>query len=136
MSNLTKDHAELICKKLGAKDESAKGAAHDRHCVYHGDVLLGHIGIRHGSNRNQSHNHIPKDLNVSPRFAWEIATCTKYLDDYLTCLREKGQLPQEPEAPEKLQIKRPWERDWAALAETIHASESTEPGPPDDEPTL
>jgi hypothetical protein len=132
MTILTKDHAVLICKKLGAVDESAKGAAHNRHCVYHGKVLLGHIGIRHGSNRNQSHNHIPNDLNITPRFAWEIATCMKYLEDYLACMRDKDMLPKEPETPEKPQLKRPWEQDWVALQE----SEAKELAAPDSDPDI
>jgi hypothetical protein len=137
MPNITKDHAELICKKLGAVDESLKGAAHERHCVYYGKVLLGHIGIRHGSKRNQSHDHVPKDLNVSPRFAWELGTCTKYLDDYLDNLRGRGHLPQEQEATEQPQISRPWEKDWVALqAATPPAPRLSEDGPIEGESSI
>jgi hypothetical protein len=95
MPNLTKDHALLICKKLKAVNESSKGSAHEKFCVYHEGILLGFVGVRHGSKKDQGHGHIPKDLNVSPRFAWEMGTCTKSLEDFLTCMREKNLLPPE-----------------------------------------
>ena len=120
MPQITKDHALTICKKLKAVNESAKGAAHITYSVYHGKVLLGSFGVRHGSNRNQGHGHIPDDLNISPRLAWELGSCTKYLDDYLACMREKGMLPTES-SPEEIkavpELKRPWERNWLAIQE-------------------
>jgi hypothetical protein len=115
MANITKEHAQVICKKLGAVDETSSGAAHERHCVYHGKILLGHIGIRHGSKRDQSHDHIPKDLNVSPRFALELATCTKSRDEYL----EKVGVIQPPDSDASVRSlsspQYPWQKDWVAI---------------------
>jgi hypothetical protein len=128
MANLTKDHAQVICRKLEAVDETPKGAAHERHCVYYGKVLLGHVGIRHGSRRDQSHDHIPKDLNIPPRFAFELATCTKYRDDYLEKVgaiktHESNEVALPPPPP-----KYPWQKDWVAIQET-EAKELPAPEP-------
>ena len=115
MTTMTKGHAEAICKKLLSVDESAKGGAHDRHCVYHGKILLGHVGIRHGSNKDQPHNHIPKDLNVPFHFALELATCTKSRHDYLVkvgAIRSNDSDEVTLPAPQY-----PWQKDWPAIQE-------------------
>jgi len=129
MSAITKDHALTICKKLKAVKESAKGAAHIDYSVYYGGVYLGSFGVRNGSNRSLPHNHIPDNLNIPYRLAWELGSCTKYLEDYVACMREKGMLPSE-ESPvdeaKALPESRPWEIDWVARQEAESTAEQAE----------
>jgi hypothetical protein len=87
---LTKDHARAIATKLGAHERGKKGSAHDIQKIYHEGKLIAHFGIRHGSKRNAGHDHIPKSLHVSPHFCMELATCTKYLNDWLLEVEKHG----------------------------------------------
>jgi hypothetical protein len=97
MAQITKELASKICRKLDA--QLLKDGAHQRGGVFHKEVLIGTIGIRHGSNKDQSHDHIPKELNLSPHFTRELGICTKSRDEYLNVLREKKLLPAETTEP-------------------------------------
>jgi hypothetical protein len=86
---LTKDHAKAIAAKLGATEQSKKGSPHDIQKIYHDGKLVASFGIRRGSKRNAGHDHIPRDLHVGPHFCLELATCTKYLNDWLSAMTKK-----------------------------------------------
>lgn len=66
---ITKELALKIVRKLKATKVSAKGAAHDLYEVRYGNLPIAHFGIRHGSSRDQGHDHIPDDIHVGPGFA-------------------------------------------------------------------
>jgi len=89
---LTKDHATAIAGKLRAKPHKKKGTPHQIQLIFHRDKIVAHFGIRHGSNRNAGHDHIPRDLHVSPHFCKELACCTKYLEDWLSMMEKQGLL--------------------------------------------
>jgi hypothetical protein len=94
--NITKEMALKIAKKLETRDITRKNDAHDICGVFLGDRLIAHFGIRRGSNKEAGHDHVSRDLNVSAGFAKQLGACTKYRDDYLAHLRERGLLPPEP----------------------------------------
>ena len=94
--NITKELALKICKKLEGRDITKKNDVHDICGIFLNEQLIAHFGIRRGSNKEAGHDHIPRNLNVSPGFAKQIGLCTKYRDDYLDHLRKRGLLPPEP----------------------------------------
>ena len=98
MPLITKEHALRICRKLEAKDITPHNSAHEKFGVFYDGKMVGFVGIRRSPRRDQPHGHVPADLNLPPRFAWEIASCTKYLSDYLSYLKEKGLLPGASES--------------------------------------
>jgi hypothetical protein len=89
---LTKDDAYAIAKKLGAQESREKNSPHIIQLIYQHNKLIAHFGIRHGSNRNAGHDHIPKNLHVSMHFCFELAHCTKYLNDWLLEMTRRGNL--------------------------------------------
>lgn len=138
MPSLNKDHAEVICAKLKAVPEKKKGAAHKDYSVYYDGVYLGTFGVRHGSNRNLPHNHIPEDLDIPHPLALELGRCTKQLSDFVSYMRGQGKLKQEPGAkalPEKASVSRPWDEiDWVAKQATETAEAAREETPNEGEP--
>jgi hypothetical protein len=98
MPQITRQSAEIICKKLGAVFiQASRNSDHDIYGVYFEDRLVGKVGISRSPRKDKGHGHIPRDLFVRSRFAWEIASCKWYLEDYL---RERGLIASPPEAPE------------------------------------
>ena len=61
MAFIDKDDAREIAKKLKAK-WTKKTKAHDVWCVYDGEKLIAHFGIRHGSKHDLGHDHIPGSI--------------------------------------------------------------------------
>ena len=94
--NITKAMAITICKKLEGQDITKKNDVHDICGIFFNGQLIAHFGIRRGSDKEASHDHVPKCLNVNAGFAKQIGTCTRYRDDYLAHLRERRLLPPEP----------------------------------------
>ena len=58
-------------------------------------MILGYISIRRGSNMEQGHDYIPGNLHISPHQAKDLANCPWSREDYINCMREKGELPAE-----------------------------------------
>ena len=117
MAEITKEHAENIATKLGAKNESKKGSEHDEMVIYYEGCFVARFGIRRGSKKNSGHDHVQKNLNVTPRFAKELATCTKSDREYFEkvgVIKPPDSLAATPVLPDP---KRPWERDWVAIQE-------------------
>ena len=138
MPSITKDHARIICKKLKAVQESKK-SAHINYSVYYEGVYLGSFGVRHGSNRDLPHDHIPEDLDIPFHLALDLGRCSKYLDDYLNYLRDKGRLPGQPLlAPaqtQKANFSRPWDEiDWVS-AQAAELARGEAESVPEDEGT-
>ena len=86
---ITRELAEKIAAKLKAIPIS-KGGAHEIMGVYQGRQLIASFGIRRGSEKDKGHDHVQKELNVSTRFAKELAICTKSRDQWVALMIEKG----------------------------------------------
>jgi len=94
---ITKQLAMEIIKKLNAVKIESRNKAHDEYAVEHEGVFLGMIRIRRGSNKEQRHDYIPRELHISPHQARDLALCPWKLTDFIRCMREKGLLPAEQE---------------------------------------
>jgi hypothetical protein len=82
-NQITKELALKIAKKLEAVNESDPGDEHDTYAVYHNGILVVAFGIRRSSQKNMGHDHIPRELQVGPNFAKQLAQCTKSKREYL-----------------------------------------------------
>jgi len=80
---ITQELAVKIIRKLDGQKSTRPGSAHDQYLCYHGDQLIAAISLRRGSEKDQGHDHIPKELNVGPNFARQMAICTKSREDFL-----------------------------------------------------
>lgn len=129
MAIITKEHAQKIVKKLGAeietKQRSGAGKAHTTALIYHNGILIAQFGIRHGSNKDQSHDHIRNDLHVSPRQALNLARCPLTQLGWLAITREKGLLPEGADVVEE-------DADDAAVRESNGAPETNGEGTEDE----
>jgi hypothetical protein len=115
---ITKELAQKIREKLCQGQTPKDVAGHDVYPVRYKNLVVAHVSVRRGSEKDKGHDHIPPALNISPHFAREIGICNKYFDDYIECLREKGLIAKESEpALPAPQAKYPWERDWVAEQE-------------------
>ncbi len=82
-NQITKELALRIARKLDAVNESDPSDEHDTFAIYHNEILVAAFGIRRSSQKNKGHDHIPKELQVGPNFAKQLAQCTKSKNDYL-----------------------------------------------------
>jgi len=82
MAKITREHAEAIAKKHGGT--RIKGAkAHDQVLITFGNKLIAQFGIRRSSRKDIGHGHVPGALYVTPRYAWELGTCSKSKQQWL-----------------------------------------------------
>ena len=88
MARITKELAAKIVKKLGAEILTGK-KAHDLARVYHQGRLIVEFGLRRGSRKDLGHDHIPKDLSLTPREALLLGQCHLYKDDWLQRFSER-----------------------------------------------
>lgn len=91
---ITKELAEKIVKKLGATKSlpQRKGAPHELFDFVHDGVLVAKLSLRRGSEKDQGHDHMLKELRLGPRDAREFAQCKISVAEYLEILRGKGLL--------------------------------------------
>lgn len=94
MGQINRDDAEKIAAKLQAIS-LASGGAHRVMGVFHNDKLIAQFGIRHGSNKDQGHGHVPRSIHVAPRFAKELSVCTKSHQQWVDLMKEKGHIEDE-----------------------------------------
>lgn len=85
---LTKDHALDIAKKL--KADIRNKSAHDIAVIFYEGQRIAQFGIRRGSDRNQSHNHIPSSIHLSPRDTLRLAQCTISAEEWIELMKQKG----------------------------------------------
>jgi hypothetical protein len=105
MPNITRDHAELIRNKLSEKPrkpphvplviETRKGRQHDIYKFKYREEFVGQFNIRRGSNRNEGHDFIPRQLHLSKREGYDFAICNISLDEYIDMLQEQQLIPQD-----------------------------------------
>lgn len=91
-TQITKELAKKIVKKLKAKNVSEAGDAHDNYAVYFEERIVASFGLRRGSRPGAGHDHVPKELNVNAHFAKLLGQCPRSFDDYL---REIGELTED-----------------------------------------
>jgi hypothetical protein len=72
---LTRQVAEKALRKLEARDETPKGAAHPIFAIYHEGALVARTGLRRSSNRDIPVPHVKQDLRVSTPFVLGLARC-------------------------------------------------------------
>lgn len=97
-SPITRDVAEKIAKKLDAEIDPSNSAHHIAYIHFNGRVVAS-FGLRRSSKRDKGHGHVPKDLMVNQSFALELGRCTKYRDDWIDLMKEKGEIdPDEEES--------------------------------------
>ncbi len=80
---ITNEVAKKALDKLKAVDFTEKNDPHPTFAVFHEQRIVAVTGIRRSSKKDIPLPHIKKDLGVNARFVLELASCTKYLDDWL-----------------------------------------------------
>jgi hypothetical protein len=123
---ITQEVADKIRQKLCGSEKPKTTSGHDVYPIRLDGLVVGRVSIRRSS-KEVGHDYIPGDINVSMRFAKEIGTCHKNLDDYIECLRDKGLIAEKPQATLPAPKPNfPWlEKDWVAL----QAAEEVTPEP-------
>ena len=90
---ITKQHALAIVEKLKASlATNKKNRPHDLYRVYENDELIANFSIRRGSEKDKGHDHVPKQLLVSPRDARDLAQCPMSREDWIEKLKTKKQI--------------------------------------------
>ena len=94
---ITKELAVKIVKKLNAPKEKVRvdqiaSGAHVDFAIFHEEVLIAHTSIRHGSNQDQGHDHMPHDLGVGPSFAKRFGQCSKSVKQIVKEWRDDGRI--------------------------------------------
>ena len=89
---LDREHATKIAEKLKAEINEKRNRPHDLAVIKYNGKWIAAFGISHSSKKSEPHDHIPKSLKCSPHFCLELATCSKYLDDWVQLMREKGMI--------------------------------------------
>ena len=95
MAIITKQLALVIVKKLKAKPSAKRGKKHDFYEVHYEGRLVAIFGIRRGSGKELSHDHLPSQLHLGPGQTRRLAQCHIELDGWLESLREQGLLGEE-----------------------------------------
>src|SRR5438132_4707713 len=91
---ITKQLAERIIKKL--KGVKISSGAHDQYAISDlQGTIIAVTGLRHGSNKESGHDHMPEDLCIGPGKAKALAQCRVTRKQYIEILREQGDAPPE-----------------------------------------
>jgi hypothetical protein len=92
---ITKELAVKIVRKLSAAPIPSRGRAHDLYEVRYRGRVVAVISLRRGSEKDQGHDHLPRDLHLSPNRTKLLGQCPFTQDDYFQALRGQGLLPEE-----------------------------------------
>lgn len=97
---ITKELALKTIKKLKAT-KIASGGAHDHYQITDDyDRVVALTSIRHGSNKEAGHDHMPDDLHLGPSKARSLAQCGVSRKQFIAILQEQGHTPPDPEPGE------------------------------------
>ena len=81
---ITKEHARKIVKKLKAK-LAKRSRVHVLYDVIHEGRVISTISVRHSSQKDSGHDHIPGELQISPSKSKRLAQCSitrqQWIDD-------------------------------------------------------
>jgi hypothetical protein len=106
MANIiTREHAEIIAKKLGAtriegKKASGGSREHVTAVIYHDGIEVASFGIRRGSNKELPHGHLTEDLHITPNQCRKLGDCSMQNTEWLEIMKEKGYLPEKEQTTE------------------------------------
>lgn len=87
---ITKDLAQRITRKLEAVLHPKKNRPHDLYVVYHEQQRITQFGIRRASRKDQSHDHVPAAIRLSPNEARLLGQCPMTRADWVAEMIEKG----------------------------------------------
>lgn len=90
MSNINKELAVRIAKKLNATIDTKACKAHDIAYIFEDGILIAQFGIRRGSSKELGHDHIPRDLHISSGNARLIGQCPMSREDWIRIMHERG----------------------------------------------
>ncbi len=90
MGVINKDLALSIAKKLKARVETRSNRPHDIAFVYYEQQLIATFGIRRGSKKEAGHDHIPRQIHVSPHDARLLGQCPLSQEAYFEKLKARG----------------------------------------------
>ena len=93
---ITKELAIKILDKLKGIKTGKKGGAHTEYAIEHNGQVIALTSLRHGSEKDLGHDHMPRDLNVGPNFAKLLGQCPKSRNDYIRKLQEDGIIEAPP----------------------------------------
>lgn len=102
MPTITRDHAERILDKLRETPknhasltvDTKRGRRHDIYKFKYRGTSIGQFNIRHGSNRNEGHSFVPRQLHLTQREGYDFAQCDISLDEYIDLLQNKVTSPE------------------------------------------
>lgn len=99
---VTKELALKIVGKLSAVKIKSRSTAHDLYEITHEGRIIATTSVRRGSEKDKGHDHMPRDLRISPRQAKLLGQCPWSRDNYIQSLRERRLLgEEEPEAEDE-----------------------------------
>lgn len=90
MAIITKELALKIAKKLQAEVKVRKGSPHDMATIYHEGRLIALFGIRRGSRKDLGHDHVPRNIYLSPHNARLLGQCPLSREEWLQQLVDRG----------------------------------------------
>ena len=106
MPVFTKAHAEDTEKKLKTKSKTdghprltileVKDGAHLVQQVWCNGQFVTKFGIKHASNRNNSHGWVRDAFDLSPREIYDFAICQMSIDDMIRHLILRGDIELDP----------------------------------------
>lgn len=94
---VTKELALKIVKKLKATAIPSRSKAHDLYVVEHGGIIVAEISIRRGSDKDLGHDHLPRDLHLSPNKTKLLGQCPLKREEYFQHLVDQGLIEGDEE---------------------------------------
>ena len=95
MSQITKEHAEKIARKLEAVIEPGK--QHDLAKIYHKSKKIAQYGIRRGSKKDAPHSYISEQLHITKAQGLDLARCPLSRAEWIAILMDKGVIDELPD---------------------------------------
>ena len=96
-TQITKELAIAIAKKLKAVLHSKKGRPHDLYVVHYKGKFITQFGIRRASQKDKGHDYIPAQIYLSAHKAKLLGQCPFLYEDWVEEMKEKGIIPAEPD---------------------------------------
>ena len=88
---ITKELAKQIIKKLMATQVKRSGA-HILYNVEHAGCVVASTSLRHGSGKDLGHDHIPRDLGLTPATTKRFAQCSVTREDLIREWVQQGRI--------------------------------------------
>jgi hypothetical protein len=96
MANINSELAKKIIRKLKAT-QIGSGAHIDYQVLDLQGKVVAITSLRHGSNKELGHDHMPDDLHIGPGKAKVLAQCGISRKQYIKILQSQGDADPEPE---------------------------------------